>query len=163
MEENTLQPGETGLADELNDFIRYTPATTGQRFLNWLIDNLFMRFVMTELTGRLVGEFIVRYFPEFAYQIADEENVWSILLLNYLFGFFNYLLYYTISEKAFRGYTIGKLITGTRAIRTDGHELSFKDAILRSLSRMVPFEVFTGFADRPWHDSWTKTTVVKTR
>jgi hypothetical protein len=30
--------------DLFEDYIPHTPATTGQRFLNWLIDNLLMRF-----------------------------------------------------------------------------------------------------------------------
>ena len=81
----------------------------------------------------------------------------------YIVGIFNYIIYYTICEKAFRGYTLGKLLSGTRAIRNDGAELTFKDAILRSLSRIVPFEVLSALAGRPWHDSWTDTTVVKTR
>jgi uncharacterized RDD family membrane protein YckC len=163
MEENNIQPGETGLAEELNLFTQYQPATQGQRFLNWLIDNLFMRFALGVLTGWLVGEILVRFFPEIAMRIAYEQNTLDTILVNYLFGFFNYLIYYTICEKAFRGHTLGKLITGTRAIREDGHELTFKDAFLRSLSRLVPFEVLSGFGDRPWHDNWTKTYVIKTR
>ena len=66
-------------------------------------------------------------------------------------------------EKLFKGYTVGKLITGTRAIREDGKELTFKNAILRSLSRMVPFEPFSAFGGSPWHDRWTKTRVIKSR
>lgn len=163
MDENNIQSEETGLADELHQYFQYTQASQGQRFLNWLIDNLFMRFALTVLTGRLVGEMIVRFFPDFAYRIAYEENTIDVFLVNYLFGFFNYLIYYTICEKAFRGYTLGKLVTGTRAICDNGQELTFKHAILRSLCRLVPFEAFSGFADRPWHDSWTKTSVVKAR
>jgi uncharacterized RDD family membrane protein YckC len=65
-------------------------------------------------------------------------------------------------KKLFRGQTLGKLFTGTRAIRTDGEELTFKDALLRSLCRLIPFEVFSGFGV-PWHDSLTITMVVKKR
>jgi uncharacterized RDD family membrane protein YckC len=156
---------ESGLAEELNlnSFIRYVPATQGQRFLNWIIDNLFMQYALTILTGRLVGELIVKFFPDFAMRLAYDENTADVLVVAYCFWFFNYLIYYTFCEKAFRGYTIGKIITGTRTVREDGNEISIKDAFLRSLSRLVPFEVFSGLAERPWHDSWTNTTVVKTR
>jgi hypothetical protein len=59
---------------------------------------------------------------------------------------------------------LGKLITGTRAIREDGVELNFKDAFLRSLSRLVPFEPFSIWSGNGiWHDSWTKTMVIKSR
>ena len=63
----------------------------------------------------------------------------------------------------FKGYTLGKLLTGTKAIRVDGLQMTFKDVVIRSLSRIVPFEVFSGLGDKPWHDSWSRTMVVKTR
>jgi uncharacterized RDD family membrane protein YckC len=145
------------------DYIQHEPATTTQRFLNWLIDNLLMRFGLSYVTGTAVGYMIGNLFPEYAVRIVYDKNTWDLLLLAYAIGIFNYLIYYTICEKAFRGYTLGKLITGTRAIRDDGGELTFKDAFLRSLSRLVPFEAFSGFSYKPWHDAWTKTTVIKSR
>jgi uncharacterized RDD family membrane protein YckC len=141
----------------------YTEASQGQRFFNWLIDNLFMRFALSYATGYAVGYLLLAVAPDFLAEIAYEERGWRFYLLAYILGIFNYIIYYTICEKAFRGYTIGKLITGTRALRNDGSELSFKDAILRSLSRIVPFEVFSALGRRPWHDSWTDTMVVKVR
>jgi len=144
------------------DYIQYKTATSGQRFLNWLVDNLLMRFGLSYVTGTLVGIIIGKLFPDYALRIADTQDTWDLLLLGYAIGFFNYLLYYTICEKAFKGYTLGKLISGTRAIRDDGKELTFKDALLRSLSRLVPFEVFSGFG-KPWHDSWTNTQVIQVR
>jgi uncharacterized RDD family membrane protein YckC len=161
--ENNINPEETGLADELNKFVTYTPASKGQRFLNWLIDNLFMQFALMELTSRLAGPLIVKHFPELAQHIASEEYRYDVILVNYLFTVFNYLIYYIICEKAFRGYTLGKFITGTAAISDDGQELTFKQTVLRSLSRLVPLEALSGLGDRPWHDKWTNTTVVKVR
>lgn len=145
------------------DYIQYEPATNTQRFLNWLIDNLLMRFGLSYITGTAVGYIIGNFFIDYARHIVYDKNAWDILLLGYAIAIFNYLIYYTICEKAFRGYTLGKLITGTRAIRDDGGELTFKDAFLRSLSRLVPFEAFSGFSYKPWHDAWTKTTVIKSR
>jgi uncharacterized RDD family membrane protein YckC len=144
------------------DYIQHKTAASGQRFVNWLVDNLLMRFGLSYVTGTFVGMMIGRFFPDYAERIIDTHNTWDLLLLAYAIGFFNYLLYYTICEKAFRGYTLGKLISGTRAIRDDGKELTFKDALLRSLSRLVPFEAFSGFG-KPWHDSWTNTTVIQVR
>lgn len=166
MEENNINPEESGLADELN-LVQYTQASQGQRFLNLLIDFLFMRFVLSMATGYLFGYILGAVAPDFlrevAYEIAYGDKGWRFWLLSILLGYFNFLIYYTFCERAFKGYTLGKLITGTRAIRNDGQELTFKDAILRSLSRIVPFEIFSGLGDRPWHDSWTRTSVVKAR
>ncbi len=167
MDENNIHPEESGLADELNQYTQYIQASQGQRFLNLLIDVLFMRFLLSKATGYLFGYILLAVAPDFLQQVAYEvtygDRGWRFWLLSILLGYFNYLIYYSFCEKAFRGYTLGKLITGTRAIRDDGAELTFKDAILRTLCRIVPFEVFSGLADRPWHDSWTKTSVIKAR
>ena len=143
--------------------VQYTEASQGQRFLNWLIDNLFMRFALSYASGYAVGYLLLAIAPDFLMEIAYGERGWRFWTLAYIVGIFNYIIYYTICEKAFRGYTLGKLLSVTRAIRNDGAELTFKDAILRSLSRIVPFEVLSALAGIPWHDSWTDTTVVKTR
>lgn len=152
-------PQQEGLFE---DFVQHKTASSGQRFVNLLIDNLLMRFGLSYVTGTFVGYMIGRFFPDYAEHILDEKNTWDLFLLGYAVAIFNYLLYYTICEKAFRGYTLGKLVSGTRAIREDGKELTFKNALLRSLCRLVPFEVFSGFG-KPWHDSWTNTTVIQVR
>ncbi len=146
---------------ELNQF-EY--ATQGQRFLNWLIDNLLLRYGLAYLTGMGVGVVIGLAAPEFFADISYSDGFSSkLLLLGVLIAYLNYIIYYTLCEKLFRGYTLGKLITGTRAIRQDGEELTFRNAFLRSLSRCVPFEVFSGFSTLTWHDSWTDTMVIKAR
>ncbi len=160
MEEN-LQPAEE--QHLFQDHIEYTQATQGQRFLNWLIDNLFMRFALSYATGYVVGYLLAYIAPDLILSIAYGERGFDFWLLAFILGYFNYLVYYTFSEAAFKGYTLGKLLTGTKAIRNDGGSITFKDAILRSLCRIVPFEVFSGLGDEPWHDAWTKTTVIKTR
>ena len=119
---------------ELQD--NFIDATLGQRFLNWLIDNLLMRFGLSYVTGTAVGYLLGVLFPEYIAGVIENPDNFDLYFLGYIVGIFNYLFYYSICEKAFKGYTLGKLITGTRAIRTDGSELTFKDAILRTLSRI---------------------------
>ncbi len=153
------------LSDEnynLNDFVY---ASQGQRFLNYLIDNLLMRFGLTYLSGMGVGLLLSAIAPEFLNRIAYKEGRMSgeLILLSVIVSILNYIFYYTLCEKLFKGYTLGKFITGTKAIRQDGNELTFKDALLRSLSRLVPFEPFSGFNTLTWHDSWTDTMVIKSR
>jgi uncharacterized RDD family membrane protein YckC len=162
-EQGYVPPNETNLSDELNTQITYQLASTGQRFLNYLIDNLLMQFGLSYVTGTAVGIIFGLLFPEYMIQISQSDNKFDLLFLSYLIGIVNYLVYYTICEKGFRGYTLGKLVTGTRVIREDGDELTFKDALLRTLCRLVPFEALSAFGGYPWHDSWTKTRVIKTR
>lgn len=154
----TIQPD--GLFD---NHVQYEMATTGQRFVNWLVDNILLRLVITFITGEMLVNFLLKMAPEFTYEAFGDGISFAGYAVSYLFVIFHYLFYYTICEKAFKGYTLGKLLSGTRAIRSDGQELTMRDTILRSLSRMVPFEAFSGFGAAPWHDTWTKTTVIKTR
>ena len=150
------------LSDEAHGYLSFTEATRGERFLNYLLDNLLMRLALSYLTGMLVGYIGAAIAPQFMTRLVDENSTMNLLLLSYLIAIFNYLIYYTLCEKLFKGQTLGKLITKTRAVRSDGEDLTFKDALLRSLVRLVPFEPFSGF-NVPWHDAWTKTQVVKTK
>ena len=155
---------DSQLSEDLLQLQQYVDASTGQRFLNWLVDNLFMRFVITYASGYFFGYLLAYTAPEFMQSLIDEgESGFRFWLLGISIAYFNYLVYYTFCEKLFKGYTLGKLLTGTKAIRNDGEELTFRNCILRSLSRIVPFEAFSAFGGHPWHDTWTNTRVVKTR
>jgi uncharacterized RDD family membrane protein YckC len=146
-----------------DELFQFNEASTGQRFLNYLIDVIFMQYGLALLTGYILVKILMAIAPDFAYSVFAESEGFDFFFSTWMIGIFTYLIYYTFCEKVFKGYTLGKLITGTRAIRTDGQELSFRDAILRSLSRLVPFEAFSGFGGEPWHDTWTNTMVIKTR
>lgn len=152
------------LAEEFQTDNHFVYATQGQRFLNWLIDNVVLRLTLSYLISEGLGYLLGSLFPEFFQGLAYSDNSYAILLLiSLIIVYLNYILYYTLCEKLFKGYTLGKIITGTRAIRQDGGELTFRNALLRSLSRCVPFEVFSGFSTLTWHDSWTDTMVIKAR
>lgn len=163
MEPYTEPAPQPSLADEL-EIVNYVNASLGQRFVNYLIDNLLMTYGLSYLTGIIVARFLYSIAPDFAYSVfTDDGEFGKLFLASYMIGIFNYVVYYTFCEKVFKGYTLGKLITGTRAIREDGMELTFRNALLRSLSRLVPFEPLSAFGVRPWHDSWTGTRVIKSR
>jgi uncharacterized RDD family membrane protein YckC len=159
LEQLTTETPETNLFD---DHVEYTLATQGQRFLNWLIDNILLRLIIQFVTGEIFIRMLFEMAPEYTIRVFTQDGIESYLI-SYLIVICHYIFYYTICEKAFKGRTLGKLITGTRAIKMDGQELTLKDCLLRSLSRMVPFEAFSGFSEQPWHDTWTKTGVVKAR
>lgn len=162
-----MNTGEDSIQSEQHLFTeedlrqQYIEASRGQRFFNWFVDFLLMRYALSWAVGFSVGYILASFFPEFYLQMLEEEGLEYYFTI-YIIWFGNHIIYYTFCEKVFRGYTMGKLLTGTRAIREDGTELRFKDALLRSLVRIVPFEAISGFRT-PWHDSWTKTTVIKSR
>ena len=158
--ENTEDIQQDLITNEIHPYFQYFHAIQGQRFLNFIIDNILMRLTLTYASGYVVGRVLQVIAPEFLYKLIDDDSKVGLYTLSYMIIIVNYLVYYTLCEKLFRGQTLGKLITGTKSLRTDGEELTFKDALLRSLCRLVPFEVFSGFGV-PWHDSWTNTMVVK--
>ena len=67
-----------------------------------------------------------------------------------------------ISEVLLKGRTIAKYITQTKVVMEDGTTPKASDIVLRSLCRLIPFNVFSflGAEGRGWHDSISNTYVV---
>lgn len=71
-----------------------------------------------------------------------------------------YLVYYFLFE-TFTARTLAKFITGTIVIDEFGEKPSARTVLIRTLCRLIPFEHFSFLGDRGWHDSISKTYVVK--
>jgi uncharacterized RDD family membrane protein YckC len=131
-------------------------ATTGQRFVNYIVD--IISFYIAIFLAAVVVAAIVPGGEEF---IASLDN--SPAILDRLFSLIFYGIYMAVIEGLFKGRTLGKLITRTKAVHEDGESLNWAKAFTRGLSRMVPFEPFSALGRRPWHDTWTNTRVIKLR
>jgi uncharacterized RDD family membrane protein YckC len=143
--------------------LQYEEASTNQRVLNFIVDSLLIRFALTYATGFVLGYLFYALSESFYNAVFFNEDKIITALINYVIGALIYVVYYTFCEKVFNGVTLGKLVTGTKAVGEDGQALTFKQTLLRSLSRVVPFEAFSAMWGAPWHDTWTNTIVVKTR
>ncbi len=161
MENSDLVPQDV-ITNDLYPFFEYENASQTQRLFNFIIDNIIIRLTLSYVMGYLVGKTLVAIAPEFTLKLVNDYGKAGVYGLAYLVVILNYLVYYTLSEKLFKGQTIGKLITGSRAVKQDGEELTIKDAFLRSACRLIPLEVVSAFG-RPWHDTITDTMVIKTR
>lgn len=129
-----------------------TPASTGKRFANYLID-IVVYYILSAIWGVVLA---------FTSPETVLEKTGSSTLTLYLTVFLILFAYYTVMEAAFNGKTVGKLITRTRAVREDGSPLGWDKAALRSLCRFIPFEPFSFFSGSiGWHDSIPKTLVVE--
>ena len=158
MEQFTTSPETNNYLSSVTDQFISEDASTGQRFANYLIDTIAMYFFAYG-TAFLFG--VVMYA---AGGIDDSGNPNSaftgiIMLIMICFAVF----YYTFSEGVSNGRSLGKLITGTRVVKFDDTDITWKDAFLRSLCRLVPFEPFSALGGYPWHDRWTNTKVIKVR
>ena len=138
-------------------------ASSDQRFINFLIDNILMQYGMAAFSASVLAAAIGYFSPGAANQLFGADNKANYLFTFYLIYSFNHLLYYPVCEKFCNGRTVGKWITGTRAVRKDGTALTLRNAMLRCLFRVIPLEPFSALSGVPWHDAWTKTIVIKTR
>ncbi|NOQ73992.1 MAG: hypothetical protein GQ574_18445 [Crocinitomix sp.] len=127
-----------------------TRATINERLLHYIIDMLLYATLCTTGTFYFVGNI----FMFNGWTLGDN----SVLLMLMLIGQF---LYYPFFEVVL-GTTPGKILTGSIVVKEDGSKLKLKDAMNRTLVRVVPFEPFSFFSNGSgWHDKWTKTKVVK--
>jgi len=145
--------------DYLQDFERHInliPADKGLRFINFLIDYIVFNIVNYLVTSIYEGFLTPQYE---AY--LDENAALIFTLYGALISLAVFVLFYTTIEYYTKGRSLGKLATNTIAVRLDGSPITFKDALLRSLCRLIPFETIAALFVKPWHDSITNTTVVK--
>jgi uncharacterized RDD family membrane protein YckC len=129
-------------------------ATTGRRFMNYVIDSILYEIGMFILINPLVR----LIFGDFLY-----KNIWSSYLFASLILFFYYFIFEAIFQK-----TPGKFITGTKVVMMDGSKPDIATIAKRTLSRLVPFEVFSMYTGKEienkgtwWHDRWAATRVVQ--
>jgi hypothetical protein len=68
------------------------------------------------------------------------------------------LIYYLFFEIIF-GSTPAKFLTQTKVVDEEGKKPKFEKIIIRTLARYIPFESFSFFGTKGWHDSISKTQV----
>lgn len=129
-----------------------------RRFFNLLLDYIAIMmvvFVVTVIAAIIGGDATLKW--------IEAMNFWQEQLL----GIGMLLAYYIAMEGLF-GLTVGKWITGTRVVDERGGPATWRQVVLRSLARLIPFEAFSllfsedGVA-RGWHDRLPRTRVVLRR
>lgn len=137
--------------------IEFTPvqASMGKRFLNYLIDVIVFYVLVIAL-----GIIMAIIWPDFLSYNNSTDIGTSILMRIVYMALFG--LYMSAMEAIFKGRSVGKFITGTKAVYEDGSNISLETAFQRGMSRVVPFEPFSAFGEPPypWHDKWTNTYVI---
>jgi uncharacterized RDD family membrane protein YckC len=136
---------------------RLVQAGSGKRLANYFID-LILFYILFFITGMIIATVS----PE---SLENDTLFSDNPLLDRLFSLILFGVYMSLVEGIFKGRTLGKLITGTKAVNADGSTLSFSAALGRGFSRIVPFEPFSALGNPPypWHDKWTNTYVIDVR
>jgi uncharacterized RDD family membrane protein YckC len=140
---------------------RVNPAGSSQRFGNCMFDIVFGLVFSVLFRTILVMTGVLQPQSE-----VQSDGGTSNGLINYVTALLVYVFYYFAFETLTGGKTIGKYLTGTRAVNRDGTRISTLAAFIRSICRFVPFEPISalgGPPPQPWHDSWSKTVVVDER
>ncbi|MEE1946609.1 RDD family protein [Pedobacter sp. KR3-3] len=131
--------------------LEYSRASSGKRLANYLID--------------VVAFYIILIFVAIVLELLFPNSVSGLEtnpIVDRLITLFFYGLVMFLIEMCFQGKSLGKLITGTRAMTLSGETLSFEKALIRNFVRAVPFNALSalGTPCSPWHDNWSDTIVV---
>ena len=154
------QQNQTDLLQDIQEEVNYAdPVSPGVRFVNFIIDQLVL-MVFFFITSFVFATIVYSQGDDPKNYLFFQENL-SGKMFQYLISYIVLVLYYTLFETATKGRSLGKFVTGTIAINQDGTPFTFKNALMRSLCRIIPFEPFSAFGYMPWHDKFTKTAVVK--
>lgn len=151
------------LLQDLADEIVYEQASKGMRLVNFIIDLIVAGIINSIIGGMIQMAIFAAYISDIGTG-ADFSLTFPVVLIVsiYVIQFSLFIAYFSVCEKLMKGRTIGKMVTGTMALREDGMPLSWKNAILRSLCRLIPFEPLVAiFTNSPWHDDLTGTTVIR--
>lgn len=133
-------------------------ASKGIRFANFIIDRIviYIIFFLFGAFSLLVYEiFNIEFFLDITDKMASASRLQDILITTAV-----YLLYIFFMEYFTKGRTIGKYITGTKVMSLDGSNPTFQEYLIRTVSRIVPFDVLSFFGENGWHDTWSNTRVV---
>jgi uncharacterized RDD family membrane protein YckC len=125
----------------------YSEVDKGTRLANFIIDRIAFSIIGYIVLSGIGGSFL--------------ETAANNRFIDFIFTAFIAVIYYTLFEGLTGGRTLGKFITGTRAITRDGDLMDIGKALGRSFCRIVPFEPFSFLGTNGWHDSWSDTMVVK--
>ena len=127
----------------------------GKRFLNFIIDLVFVR-ILSVIAAIPIALVIFSLAP-------DRPRRELFIILDYLLWLGTYLLYYLMMESTFQR-TVAKWVTGTKVVSAEGGKPSFRQILIRTVVRIVPFDGLSfAIADRGWHDSWSGTKVIDSR
>ncbi|CAD7810193.1 hypothetical protein CHRY9390_02138 [Chryseobacterium aquaeductus] len=138
--------------------IQDNKASKGIRFANFIIDRIvvYVLFFLFGSFSYLIYELLnIEFFINVTNQLAQMNRFQDIIITLSV-----YLIYMFSIEYFTKGRSVGKYITGTKVIGTDGENPSFQEYLIRTVSRIVPFDGLSFFGFDGWHDAWSDTRVI---
>lgn len=125
-------------------------ASKGRRFGTLVVDYIGY-FLSAALFGVLIGIIFGQRGTQFVRAVPD-----------FVLGLVLMLAYYVFFEGLWAR-TPGKLVFGTIVVTESGHKPPLLQIITRTLCRFIPFEPFSFLGALGWHDSISRTRVIRTK
>jgi uncharacterized RDD family membrane protein YckC len=131
-------------------------ASKQQRFATYVVDRI--------VTAGLSFFFSAAGVPAFFVVSVRELDTIPRVVVSWLWAATLIVAYYVICEGTSQR-TLGKLVVGTRVVDVNhGGAPSLKQIVGRTFARLIPFEPFSFFGEKPgWHDDLSDTRVVLVR
>ncbi|MFB2923486.1 protein kinase domain-containing protein [Aerosakkonema funiforme] len=152
-------PAEVGQANVGGSQQRKMPTTSGKRFLNLMIDFVFL-WIFSLMFGLTLGIFLAIIGVDSGiFDSANEEVLGWIVFI--IYNILNYLILESTCGKS-----MAKFITKTKVVMNDGRKPDFAVILVRTLCRFIPFDALSFLlSGNPigWHDRLSKTMVVDDR
>jgi len=132
-------------------------ASKNQRFANYVIDYICQIVIMLGVVFLISIISILLGYDDLIAGIESMNRVEE-----YALGAVIVLIYYNVFE-IFFSRTIGKFITKTIVVNEFGEKPDVNEILVRTVCRIIPFEAFSFLGDlgKGWHDSISKTYVVR--
>lgn len=139
------------------EFITVPTVTGWARFGHYLLDVVFYYIFAIIVAIPLVILLMALGVP--IHKLNEDGTMMSIMdrLLSWLII---YPGYYILFETTMQS-TPAKIILGRIVVNEYGEKPSFAIVLKRSYARIIPFEAFSCFNDRGWHDTWSDTYVMR--
>jgi len=146
--------GTEKFIEEIQTHLKEVPVVDGlPRLIHFFIDGIFI-ITLKKLLDISI-EFIFHVKPDpmvFGEDLNFYNSLWTWLITGPLF--------YFIFEASMQT-SPAKAIFGRVVVNEYGNKPSVKQILIRSVSRAVPFEAFSCLSPRGWHDTWSKTFVIR--
>ena len=141
--------------------VERSKATKWTRFFNYIID-VTIFYILIFLFGGLLGVWYSLTQSELAYSIIQAMTNASRLVDQFV-TMVLYAIFMFVQEWIFKGRSIGKFITSTKAVNETNLPLNVIDLLKRNFTRAIPFEAFSFFGQNGLHDKWSNTLVVNVK
>ena len=113
------------------------------RFIHFIVDTIVWFLIVAILT--------------FSLNTNDDFQ----MLIGYLIFFSSYFVYYVFMETKYQK-TVGKFITKTKVVKSNGTKPELGDIVRRTFCRLIPFDRISFlFTQNGFHDRFSETTIIK--